>query len=204
MPHHWSWQRIFFPAANNQNGRQIISLSSLKELCSWDSLPMRHEKALGKLQEEITLQSEKLMHIYQRCVTKEQAPSLWGHRWNQLQRVRLMMKMVAFLDSNLPEQRWFSNHCVTEAPQGLPLCFIYLFLVAVLIMVKYTRVSLQPFAVCSDRLLKWFLPEWSERKVTLNTERERENHQKGVCFIFQIKSRDGGGGEWCNAGSCGH
>jgi hypothetical protein len=41
---------------------------------------MRHEKALGKLQEEITLQSEKLMHIYQRWVTKEQAPSLWGHR----------------------------------------------------------------------------------------------------------------------------
>ena len=183
MPHHWSWQRIFFPAANNQNGSQIINLSSLKELCSWDSLQMRHEKALGKLQEEIMLQSEKLMHIYQRWVTKEQAPSLWGHRWNQLQRVILMMKMAAFLDCNLPEQRRFPDHCVTEAPQGLPLCFMYLFLVAVLIMAKHTRVSLQPFAVCSDRLLKWFLPEWSERKVTSNTERERESSKRSLLYF---------------------
>lgn len=65
-----------------------------------------------------------------------------------------MMKMAAFLDSNLPEQKRFPDHCVTEALQGLPLCFMYLFLVAVLIMAKHTRVSLQPFAVCSDRLLK--------------------------------------------------
>ena len=41
-----------------------------------------------------------------------------------------MMKMAAFLDSNLPEQKRFPDHCVTEALQGLPLCFMYLFLVA--------------------------------------------------------------------------
>lgn len=123
-PHHRSWQRLFLPAANNQNGSQIINLSSLKELCSWDSLQMGHEKALGKLQKEITLQSKKLIHIYQLWVTKEQALSFRGHRWNQLQRVIPMMKMVAFLDSNLPKQRRFPNHCITQAPHGLPLCFI--------------------------------------------------------------------------------
>ena len=124
VPHHRSWQRLFFPAANNQNGNQIINLSSLKELCSWDSLQMGHEKALGKLQKEITLKNEKLIHIYQLWVTKEQAPSFWGHRWNQLRRVIPMMKTVAFLDSDLPKQRRFPNHCVTQAPHGLPLCFI--------------------------------------------------------------------------------
>lgn len=123
--HHQGWRRTLFPAANNRSGSQIINLSSLKEVCSWDSLQMGHEKALGKLQKEITLQNEKLMHIYQLWVTKEQAPSIWGHCWNQLQRVIPMMKMVAFLDSNLlPKQRWFSNHCVTQASHGLPLCFI--------------------------------------------------------------------------------
>ena len=125
----------------------------------------------------------KQVLIHQRWVTKEQAPSLWGHHWNQLQRVILMMKMAAFLDCNLPEQRRFPDHCVTEAPQGLPLCFMYLFLVAVLIMAKHTRVSLWPFAVCSDRLLKWFLPEWSERKVTSNTERERESSKRSLLYF---------------------
>lgn len=38
-----------------------------------------------------------------------------------------MMKMVAFLDSNLPEQRRFPNHCVTEAPHGLPLFYLFIF-----------------------------------------------------------------------------
>lgn len=37
-------------------------------------------KALGKLQKEITLQNEKLMHIYQPWVMKEQAPSISVHR----------------------------------------------------------------------------------------------------------------------------
>lgn len=123
--HHLGWRRILFPAANNQSGGQIINLSSLKEVCSRDSLQMGHEKALGKLQKEITLQNEKWMHIYQLWVTKEQAPSIWGHRWNPLQRVIPAMKMVAFLDSNLlPKQRWFSSRCITQAPHGLPLCFI--------------------------------------------------------------------------------
>lgn len=122
--HHWGWRGILSPAANNQSGSQIINLSFLKELCSWDSLQMGHEKALGKLQKEITFQNEKLMHIYQLRVTKEQAPSIWGHCWNQSRRATRMMRMVAFLDSNLPKQRWFPSHCLTQAPHGIHFCFV--------------------------------------------------------------------------------
>lgn len=106
---HWAWGRILFPEANNQSGSQIINLSPLEGLCSWDGLQMGHEKALGKLQKEITLQNEKRMHIYQPGAAEEQAPSIWGHHRAPPQGVRATTSAVAFLDSNLPKPMLFPD-----------------------------------------------------------------------------------------------
>lgn len=120
---------FFFPAANNQGGSRIIPSSSPEELCSWASLQMAHEKALGELQKEIMLQNEKWMHIYQLWVTKERAPPVWGHCRRQLQRVPPTMEMAAFLDPNrLPEQRPAPSHRTAPAPPGLPLALFYQFI----------------------------------------------------------------------------
>lgn len=109
--------RVLFPAAHNESGSQIINLSSLKELCSWDSLQMGYEKALGKLQKERTLQSEKWMHIYQLWVRKEQAPSTRGHCRNRLQSCTDDGD-GCIPDSTEAETLSQSSHCsgVTRAP----------------------------------------------------------------------------------------
>ena len=107
--HCQGWQGTSLPAASDQTGRQVINLSPLKELCSRDSLQMGREKALGKLQKEITLQDEKWMHIYQPWVTDEQPPSIWDCCWNQLQSCS-DVTMAALLDFNLlPKQRPLPN-----------------------------------------------------------------------------------------------
>lgn len=97
-------------------------MSPLEELCSWDGLQMGHEKALGKLQKEITLQNEKWMHIYQPGVAEERAPSIWGHRGAPPQGVRAAMNAIVFLDSNLPKLMPFPRFSVTQITQAL-LCF---------------------------------------------------------------------------------
>lgn len=141
------------------------------------------KKALGKLQKEITHQNEKLMHIYQLWVTKEQAASFWGRCWNQLGRVILMMKMVVFLDSNLPKQRWFPNHRITQALHGLLLCFLLFIFGSCLKDGEIHQGVLAAICNVHDRLLKGFLLDWSECKAILNTERE---HQKEVWFFSKL------------------
>lgn len=121
---HQGWQRILFPAANNQSGSQIINLSSLKELCSRDSLQMGHEKALGKLQKEITLQNEKLMHIYQLWVTKEPHHPFGAVAEISYKELYRRWKWWHSLILIFYQSRNVPNHCVTRAPHGLPLCFI--------------------------------------------------------------------------------
>lgn len=123
---HWGWEEFYSQKPDNQSGSRIINLSPLEELCSWDGLQMGHEKALGKLQKEITLQNEKWMHIYQLRVAEEQAPSIWGHRWTLLQGLRPTMNAFAFLEYNLLKRMLFPD-LVLPTPRQAASVFSYLF-----------------------------------------------------------------------------
>lgn len=80
--------------------------------------------------------------------------------------------------------------------------FIYLFWVAVLIMVEYTRVSRQAFAMCKDKLLQWFLSDRSGREASFLTP--SEGSSKGSLHFLPIKYCGSGDGLWGGTGVCGH